>query len=156
MNGNALITKYVNCSNNALIVVNQRDLIEHIAKSVDGDALTVQKGDITVKNPFVTQMLLRLSQIHDKKNDDYAKASPYENFERSALVSSWFTNDQDKAFVVLIATKLARLATLLSSNKEPNNESINDSFDDLAMYCILWATFYQKQISSVASLKSSE
>ena len=96
-----------------------------------------------MKNPLVEKMLERLLTIHDKKNDDYAKSWPYENFDRSALVASWFDKNEDKAYVILIATKLARLATLLNSTKAPNNESIDDSFDDLAMYCILWATYHR-------------
>lgn len=37
----------------------------------------------------------------------------------------------------LIATKVARLGQLLSSESEPNNESVNDSLLDLANYTVL-------------------
>jgi hypothetical protein len=56
-----------------------------------------------------------------------------------ALVQSWFTDPYDKAFVGMVAVKLARLGVLLSSNKIPNNESVEDSFLDLSVYCCLWA-----------------
>lgn len=76
------------------------------------------------------------AKAHDYTKD--AAVDRYENFSRSSLVASWFSDDKDKVFVVLIATKLARLATLLG-NKEPKNESIEDSFVDLINYCALWA-----------------
>lgn len=91
-----------------------------------------------MRNEYVERILSRLGFIYDKKNEDYASAHPDENFMRSELIQSWFKNDIDKPYAVLIGTKLARLATLLSKDGPPNNESIEDSFDDLAMYSILW------------------
>ena len=49
----------------------------------------------------------------------------------------WFKNEHDKAFVSLIAVKLARLASLLDA-KTPHHESIEDTFVDLANYVALW------------------
>lgn len=74
------------------------------------------------------------------KRYDYttnADLDNHENFKRSAELSSWFKNEQDKSYVILIGTKLARLGSLLDS-KEPNNESIDDTFLDLINYCALW------------------
>lgn len=89
------------------------------------------------------ELLDKMRDIHAKKNADYAQEySPFENFERSALISSWFESDDDKVYVVLISTKLARLATLLNKNGKPNNESIEDSFLDLTTYCGLWASYH--------------
>ena len=94
--------------------------------------------------PEVMQLLEKIKTIHSKKNSDYAAVGhPYENFERSAELSSWFNSDVDKSFAVLVGTKLARLSTLLNSRAEPNNESIDDSFLDLSTYCILWGSYYQ-------------
>lgn len=95
--------------------------------------------------PEVLEVLAKIHEMHSKKNADYsAPGKSFENFERSATLASWFTNDIDKAFVVLIGTKLARLATLLNSDKEPNNESVEDSFEDLSTYCILWAAYHRQ------------
>ena len=95
--------------------------------------------------PIIPQFLERLERaksIHQKKNDDYAgNSNPFENFERSALLITWFNDPTDKAFVSLIGTKLARLATLLNKKESPNNESISDSFDDLMIYCGLWGSY---------------
>lgn len=72
-----------------------------------------------------------------KRNDYTSSTDNHENFKRSAELSSWFKNEQDKSYVILIGTKLARLGSLLDS-KEPNNESIDDTFIDLINYCALW------------------
>jgi hypothetical protein len=74
------------------------------------------------------------------KRHDYTSGDIWENFHRSAAIAEWFGIDRDKAYVILIGTKLARLATLLSNDKYPLNESIEDSFRDLTNYCALWAT----------------
>lgn len=86
------------------------------------------------------QILKDCERIMKLKRADYSSSSIHENFERSESVIAWFKEDIDKVFVTLIATKLARLAVLLSSDKEPNNESINDSFKDLVNYCALWGS----------------
>lgn len=81
-----------------------------------------------------------------KKRQDYTSqptVDSHENFKRSAEVASWFTDKNDKPYAVLIGTKLARLGSLLSNNKVPSNESINDSFEDLINYCALWYERYQ-------------
>lgn len=93
-----------------------------------------------VNSNFI-QLLQRMKEIHEKKNADYSNIRFFENFERSAELASWFNNSIDKSFVTLIGTKLARLATLLNKEGAPNNESIDDSFLDLTVYCGLWASY---------------
>jgi hypothetical protein len=84
----------------------------------------------------------KMRAIHDSKNADYANdPNPLANFERAKELISWFNSDEDKTFAGIIGIKLARLAELLSSGKKPNNESIDDTFIDLANYVILWAAF---------------
>jgi len=77
--------------------------------------------------------------LMDKKSADYTSGytDRYENFRRQAELISWFKEDIDKAFVAVIAIKLARLGSLLG-NKSPKNESIQDTFIDLINYCALW------------------
>lgn len=74
------------------------------------------------------------------KSEDYTVSDRYENFTRQKELISWFKSDQDKAFVALIAVKLARLGSLLEHH-EPNNESIEDTFIDLINYCVLWGSY---------------
>ena len=89
---------------------------------------------MTIQEIFKKCQKITLSKRHDYTSSD----DNHENFKRSAELASWFKSDQDKAYAVLIGTKLARLATLLD-NKEPNNESIEDTFLDLTNYCALFA-----------------
>ena len=78
--------------------------------------------------------------LSESKRKDYTTgADNHQNFRRTQEIQSWFTKDIDKPYIVLISTKLARLASLLSDSRVPNNESIEDSFKDLINYCGLWA-----------------
>lgn len=90
-------------------------------------------------------LLNKSLEIHKKKNSDYAsEENKFENFERSALIASWFNKPIDKVFITLITTKLTRLATLLNKSTQPNNESTEDSFLDLVTYCGLWGAEYEQ------------
>lgn|SRR5574339_41070 len=94
--------------------------------------------------PEFIEILEKSLQIHLKKNEDYASAgNPFSNFEFSAKIVKEFKNEEDKGFVALIATKLARLAEL-SDGRIPNNESVDDSFLDLVTYCALWAAYRKR------------
>lgn len=100
-------------------------------------------------NQELLNLLEKIKVIQEKKRNDYTSSTDhYENFKRAALVSGWFTDDTDKVFVTLITTKLARLASLLDSNKVPSNESIEDSFLDLTTYCALWSSYHESKKSS--------
>jgi len=86
--------------------------------------------------------LKRQAEIHIRKNADYAGNRGWAfNFEFSARIAEEFKDPVDKVFVVLITTKLARLAVLTGSESKPNNESIQDSFDDLAVYAGMWGAY---------------
>lgn len=90
----------------------------------------------------VQEIFKKCLKVTMSKRQDYtsnSEADNHENFKRSAEISSWFTDEQDKPYAVLIGTKLARLGALLSSERESNNESIDDTFMDLVNYCALWA-----------------
>jgi hypothetical protein len=93
--------------------------------------------------PEFVKTLEDMRDIHEKKNRDYAgNNNPFENFERAATITEWFNDPVDKSFVNLIGTKLARLSTLLNRITPPNNESIDDSFLDLATYIVLWKVYH--------------
>lgn len=89
--------------------------------------------------PDFIESLETMREVHLKKNRDYATAdSPFSNFDFAEFIIKHFSNERDKVFVTFIATKLARLATLLSSDRVPDNEPVNDSFIDIANYVLLW------------------
>jgi hypothetical protein len=93
-------------------------------------------------NPRFDAVIERISSLHARKSHDYAQAvNPYSNFEFAAIVSERFTDPVDRVFAVMIGIKLARLAELRGSGKSPQNESIRDSFDDLATYATIWASY---------------
>ena len=92
------------------------------------------------RNPRFSMLLAEMQELHDKKNHDYAEdGNPYSNFEFAAKVAEGFTGI-DAVFAVLIGVKLARLKELTAKGKTPNNESINDTRVDLAMYATLWTS----------------
>lgn len=85
------------------------------------------------------ETLERMKEIHNSKSQDYADPNnPLSNFDVSEYGISLFNSDRDKVFVSIIFNKFSRLSTLLNSGNTPNNESIEDSFVDIANYVILW------------------
>jgi len=93
--------------------------------------------------PGVLETFEKLGKLHIIKNDDYSgDRGPFFNFNCAEYISSWFSNAKDKVYAVMIGIKLARLAILLSSSKAPNNESIEDSFDDAIVYMTIWKADY--------------
>lgn len=91
------------------------------------------------------EFLNKGKEVIASKSADYTTGGRYENFERQAEIISWFEESIDKAFVAVIAIKLARLASLLG-RKTPNNESIEDTFQDLINYCALWGGMRTSEI----------
>ena len=68
------------------------------------------------------------------KGDDYANEDRLSNFKLAGAISG---GDARTNCLNLISTKVARLGVLIKTNKEPNNESIEDSVLDLANYAVL-------------------
>ena len=68
------------------------------------------------------------------KGDDYANKDRLSNFKLAGNISGL---NAKLNCLSLIATKVARLGVLLNSQKDPNNESVQDSVLDLANYAIL-------------------
>lgn len=97
------------------------------------------------------QVLIELYSLHMRKAEDYAALSnPYSNFEASARYAN---TSVDKAFDVLIGTKIARLLNLKGSCNSPNNESIEDTEIDLANYILLKKAYkkHQEMIEKAAN-----
>lgn len=92
-------------------------------------------------NPKFHSALAKMAEVHDKKSQDYAHdGNRYSNFEEAAATAGVSV---DEVFAVLIGIKLARLRELLSSGKVPNNESIQDTRLDLAVYSVLWLSYHE-------------
>ncbi len=72
--------------------------------------------------------------IMKKKGADYATEDVLSNFK---LAGSICGISPELNCLSLIATKVARLGVLLTSNKTPENEAVIDSVDDLQVYSFL-------------------
>lgn len=84
-----------------------------------------------------------MKEVHLKKNEDYASSdNPFSNFDHSTLGLTLFPKPRDGSFAWPIYTKLARLSTLLNKSEGANNESIEDTFIDIANYILLWRADY--------------
>ncbi len=75
-----------------------------------------------------------MRSIMFKKGNDYSGEDRLSNFKLGGAIIGLTAEQQCLA---LISTKVARLGSLVSGNKTPNNESISDSILDLANYTIL-------------------
>jgi hypothetical protein len=82
------------------------------------------------------ELMVKIRDIQISKSGDYAKVDEdvLSNFKVAGNVAG--LNAQLNC-LSLISTKVARLGVLLNSGKEPNNESIRDSVEDLINYSIL-------------------
>lgn len=105
--------------------------------------LAVAQERKAVRNPKFHKLLERMASTHDKKNEDYATAgNPYSNFEEAAAFAGVTV---EQVFDVLIGIKQARLKELTQSGKKPNNESIQDTRLDAAVYAALRASYFEDQ-----------
>lgn len=105
--------------------------------------------------PEFLEALDRIRSLHIKKNEDYASSTdPFSNFNFTEFVLSHFSKERDKVFAWPIANKLSRLANLLSNDNNPNNESIEDSLEDCAVYFLLWSVDVKRRFTSQSENKS--
>lgn len=96
------------------------------------------------RNPQFESLAKELSELHDRKNEDYSgNCGHYFNFEFATDFAKHFTNPIDKTFATIIGIKYARLIVLTSGTKKPNNESVEDTRKDIANYGMIWAAYYQ-------------
>ena len=68
------------------------------------------------------------------KGDDYANEDRLSNFKLAGAISG---GNASTNCLNMISTKVARLGNLLNKDRDPNNESIDDSVLDLANYAVL-------------------
>ena len=89
-------------------------------------------------NPRFDRFIEIAQETHRTKNHDYAEDSnPYSNFEFAAQYAGVPVNT---VFDVMIGIKQARLL-VLRRGKSPQNESLQDSEKDLAIYAMLRASY---------------
>lgn len=102
-----------------------------------------------MRNKFFDDTLKEMGRVHDLKNEDYAEdGNPYSNFEGTAGIAGCSV---DKVFQVLIGIKMERLRQL-TSGKEANFESLDDSILDLANYAALWKSWRAKKANAIQTV----
>lgn len=79
--------------------------------------------------------LTELSEVLASKRGDYSSAGEFENFTSTANAVG--TIEPEDVFLTQIAIKLGRIRSLRTQSAEPNNESLKDSYRDLAGYAVL-------------------
>ena len=85
----------------------------------------------------------RKEYILKSKNHDYAKSTDmFSNFRKVADISN---QSISKVFMVFMAVKIARLGEL-TTEKTPNNESVEDTLLDLSNYADLFNIFLKENI----------
>lgn len=96
----------------------------------------------TTYNPDFRDLLEDMLELHERKGHDYARSdNPYSNFEEAAAESGLSV---DQVFRVMVAIKNARIRELERSGKDPQNESVQDSYMDRLMYCALQLSYRRR------------
>jgi len=99
-----------------------------------------QPGPSRHGSPIFYALLEEMANTHDRKSHDYASNdNPYGNYHYAGQVSSLFAHSfKDAGFAGRIAEKVYRLANLEGSQKNPSNESIQDTEIDICVITLLW------------------
>lgn len=94
---------------------------------------------------FCNQMI----EITAKKNSDYCgnSNSPFSNFEKAELLGIC---SNEAGFLVRMMDKVSRIVSFIQQgNLQVKEESVIDSLQDLANYCILLAGYIQSKSNNV-------
>lgn len=94
-----------------------------------------------------------LRSILFSKGNDYANKDRLSNFK---LAGSICGLSPEQNCLSLIATKVARLGVLLSSDSPASNESIEDSIDDLINYGLLLSMIREEKCVTMSFDFSNE
>ena len=99
-----------------------------------------EQGRVRHGSPTFYKLLEEMATLHDRKSHDYASDSnPTGNYHFAGKLALMFAhNEQDAGFVGRLGEKLYRLANLESSQKTPQNESIDDTERDICVITALW------------------
>jgi hypothetical protein len=84
------------------------------------------------------ELLVEATKLIKPKREDYSKAGLYQNFRQAEELADWVTRGDDKVYMTMVGIKLSRIASLMNSNKQPNNEALIDSFKDAINYLAIW------------------
>lgn len=106
------------------------------------------KGHPMSGHPDFYKILDELAELHSLKNSDYANRDPLSNLKMCELggIPGW------KGVIVRLTDKISRLLTFSERESyQVKDESVEDTFKDLAVYGILGLILYRE-----SKAKSSE
>jgi len=92
-----------------------------------------------------------MRDLHRQKNNDYSSAGEFDNFEITAKATGLSV---EMVILVQIANKIARLNALNKTGKQPNFESLEDTWKDLATYSTIGYSYFLKD--KKGTIKSNE
>jgi len=92
--------------------------------------VTAQSPDIG----WIGKALMEMSEILQKKNDDYRITGEFSNFYFAADIAGL---PVEKVILAQIGIKIGRLHGLMQPEKDPNWESIEDTIKDLHGYAAI-------------------
>lgn len=102
---------------------------------IDGSRLGLMIEDKF--NQIVEESQKRCLLLRSKKRRDYANEDVLSNFKRVSEACSLYKIDITKPYGValfLVVLKIDRLTKLINEGGTPQNESLNDTLDDLHNY----------------------
>lgn len=125
---------------------------ELLKKRQQRDAINeFESDDHSDQPPYVKSLTLNLDdpfegpvadivELNRRKRSDYASEDDiFINFRRSASMMSVEGFDYQEAILFNITQKIARLQALREQGKlhDPSNESVEDTYKDIAVYAVL-------------------
>lgn len=77
--------------------------------------------------------------MHVKKQADYSRQGEFDNFELTAHITGLSV---EETFLAQLGNKMARIKSLRQKDGPPNNESLQDSRYDLAVYAAMYFAYF--------------
>jgi hypothetical protein len=100
----------------------------------------IVKAEVQYGHPAMEGHFKQLLDIHRKKDHDYAGDKPLSNFKKSEDfgVPAW------RGALIRMADKWSRLCSLAKNEAHVQDETIDDTLDDLAVYAMIVKTLKQE------------
>lgn len=90
----------------------------------------------------IEKVLIEIVSTNRKKRADYAQdGNIFSNFEQASFAAGV---SPLQGIEYMIATKQARLVALRSNGRAPQNESVQDTMLDRAVYCIISLAYMEQ------------
>ena len=111
-----------------------------------GQANQASRGRYRHGSQVFYRLLDEAADTHNSKSHDYARnGDPFANYRFAGMMSRVFNNEDDSGFIGRIGEKIYRLANLENGNKEPMNESVEDTEKDIFVIVGLWVAMRRER-----------